>query len=712
MLELLLGNTVAAAVLALVVFLFCRLVRPGPATRHALWFLVVFKLLSPLGLLWKAPLPFEQPALLNEKAQMNSSAPVANGATPAEPVVVYLTSRPTDGEPVRVGANTAETIAFATASPTHSTIVGQSEPVPPLRQTLYLWFLIIWCAGAVIVAWRYLRRTIRFASHVRQGKDPSPSLQRQVDELARVLGIRPPSVRILEKLPSPVVWSVWRPLLLWPKGLQDELTAEGRRAVIVHELAHLARKDHWFRWLEMFAAVLHWWNPLFWMARRQMRFHAELACDAWVTATLPDYRRAYAEALLEVCARTTRAAAPAPAVGVGGEGRRDFQRRLTMIMRDRVPCRLAGGAKLFLVLLAIAALPAWTLGQAKPASGIAVTAEGESQPRDSALAIELNDQREIVALAFVDAGAAEDQKIKEIEARIADLTRQLRAMHDAKAAAEQLKNAQPLRFTIRKAIDEKTGRVFTLDANGKVIDMDVRIPPPMPHAEFFPAREHGIRIIRTTSDGRIVEIAEDGKGARWALERTGNSTKPEEKKPVRIIIIGPDGKVTEVEGNIKSEKPGPQTIKPPVPATESKQPQIRLWGSDGKELKIQIDPLSKPVPPSPAVAPAPAVPSYLRPLPQAHFELKLDDARKPVQPPAARYTTLTRATYSLPKAQAEALATFLKANLKTSSMELRIDGDGLTVTAPSDIQSTVSGVVKLMQGGEPIRLRLTTPGAK
>lgn len=37
-----------------------------------------------------------------------------------------------------------------------------------------------------------------------------------------------------------------------------------------------------------------------------------------------------------------------------------------MIMRENVPCRLAFGAKLTIVLMALAAVPAWTLGQAAP----------------------------------------------------------------------------------------------------------------------------------------------------------------------------------------------------------------------------------------------------------------------------------------------------------------------------------------------------------
>jgi len=49
--------------------------------------------------------------------------------------------------------------------------------------------------------------------------------------------------------------------------------------LIVHELAHVRRRDHWVGWLELLTGLLWWWNPLYWYARHQLRENAELACD-------------------------------------------------------------------------------------------------------------------------------------------------------------------------------------------------------------------------------------------------------------------------------------------------------------------------------------------------------------------------------------------------------------------------------------------------
>lgn len=690
MLELLIGNTVVATLLAIGVLFFCRCFRPGPATRHALWLLVVLKLLSPVGLLWEEKLPFDRPRFLDNGEQTSALPLAAEAAQPAavsEPIFVILSADnvedassasaiPVNGQSNKEWLARSESSALSTQ---HSDSSGR------LRQSLYLWFFIIWLAGALAVAKRCTQRTRLFARYARSGKPASPSLQRQVDELAAMLRVRAPLVRVLPGLPSPVVWCLFRPVVLWPRGLQDQLSGEGRRTVIVHELAHLLRKDHWFRWLELAAAVIHWWNPLFWLARRQMRFHAELACDAWVTGTLPEGRRAYAEALLEVCARTTRAAAPSPAVGVGGDGRRDFQRRLTMIMRDRVPCRLAAGARMFVVLMAIAALPAWTLGQAKretlpaPKTEVENNAPFNTVKFTAGVPIQFDDVD--FDLILVDAGS-DEQKAKELQARIAELTKQLKAIHDAKAAADKLKKVEPLEFKIELG-DNKL--------------------------------EQKLKIIRVGPDGKPIEII----GDRIPMVKPMVAPLVEDKN-IRIIMVGPDGKVIELGGGgkpapkVEFVKPVPgHAIKVEIAGPQEKQPQIRVIGPDGKEIKdvkILIERLQMPAaPPIPVLKPltqvVPGVPLQI--------ELQLEDAKKnleenrgrftvvqPAHPPASgtKVVALNRATYKLPKDKAETLAAFLKANVKASVLEMKIDEAGLTVTTTPEVQATIGGIANLMHG--------------
>jgi hypothetical protein len=126
-----------------------------------------------------------------------------------------------------------------------------------------------------------------------------------------------------------------RPTLALPSGLFETLNAVQRDAVIVHELAHIRRGDHWIRWFEAASVVLFWWHPVVWIARRELRMTEELSCDGWVLATLPAARRAYADALVDTLdfLAATRPALPPLASGFGPV--HELRRRLHMILKAR-----------------------------------------------------------------------------------------------------------------------------------------------------------------------------------------------------------------------------------------------------------------------------------------------------------------------------------------------------------------------------------------
>jgi hypothetical protein len=140
---------------------------------------------------------------------------------------------------------------------------------------------------------------------------------------------------------SPMLWAVGlRPRLLLPAGLWPKLDSQQRAALLLHELAHWWRGDHWIRVLELATTCLYWWHPVVWWARRELHEAEEQCCDAWVVWALPGAARSYALALVETLdfLSEARPVLPAAASGVGQVP--DLRRRLTMIMRGSVPRRL------------------------------------------------------------------------------------------------------------------------------------------------------------------------------------------------------------------------------------------------------------------------------------------------------------------------------------------------------------------------------------
>ena len=78
MIPWLLSNALTATVLAVLAGLIIWAARPGPAVRHALWLVVLFKLVSPSGLVWSVPLPFAVPDVV-------ANTPVPVTPTPGPP---------------------------------------------------------------------------------------------------------------------------------------------------------------------------------------------------------------------------------------------------------------------------------------------------------------------------------------------------------------------------------------------------------------------------------------------------------------------------------------------------------------------------------------------------------------------------------------------------------------------------------------------------
>ena len=79
---------------------------------------------------------------------------------------------------------------------------------------------------------------------VRASEPACAGATRHVAEMAGRLGVRPPRARVVAGLGSPLIAGLVRPVLLWPKELQHALADDGMKAVLIHELAHLRRRDH------------------------------------------------------------------------------------------------------------------------------------------------------------------------------------------------------------------------------------------------------------------------------------------------------------------------------------------------------------------------------------------------------------------------------------------------------------------------------------
>jgi beta-lactamase regulating signal transducer with metallopeptidase domain len=459
-----LSNAVAAsalAVVAAVVGYFCR----RPAVRHALWLLVLLKLVTP-PVYVAVPRPADPTAtpvaLALPADEALAPAPDADLLAAGDAVEVVV-----EEDVVGLREDLAVTLQ---AEP-------REEPAgtPPAGGAAFPWqplVLAAWLGGSAVWLALAALRARRFARLLRYGRPAPAALQREAAGLAARLGMaRAPAVRLLPGRVSPMLWAAR--LLLLPAGLLDRLDAAGRRTLLAHELAHLRRRDHWVRLFELLVTALFWWHPVVWWARRELREAEEQCCDAWVLWALPASAKTYALALVETVDFLSEARPALPALASGMGHVHDLRRRVTMIMQGTTPRALTWSGLIGLFGLGaflLPVMPTWAQEEtARPLRVVAVDEE-EGQPlRIVALGDKADDPKE---------GQADVQKLKVIlekkRAELAALEAQLkaaqaRAAKEGPAAGEKGK----VERIVIEIVDGDKKQTFTLPAGSRVLKAEV-----------------------------------------------------------------------------------------------------------------------------------------------------------------------------------------------------------------------------------------------
>jgi beta-lactamase regulating signal transducer with metallopeptidase domain len=194
-----------------------------------------------------------------------------------------------------------------------------------------LLFFLLYAGGVAMVAGRLLaglvtlRRWTRAASEVESPEWRSALARAGGDEL----GIR---LLASEDATSPLSWGLARPVILLDR---DTLRCPDQAdAILVHEVAHVARRDWPSLILSRLAVALFWFNPLVWRLDREVAQQAEEAADSDAAAAVEPAR--YAQTLLDWARLSGSNALPANAIAAGEPG---LAKRVKAILDGRVSRR-------------------------------------------------------------------------------------------------------------------------------------------------------------------------------------------------------------------------------------------------------------------------------------------------------------------------------------------------------------------------------------
>lgn len=273
----LLEATLIGGALVLVMLALRSLLRGRASNRvlYALWLVVALRLLLPISL----PNPL-----------MNDLRPTLSVDSEARPVADQIRTRFLDTVDALSSGDGAGAAALShIGDETRSGRAGK-------------WLLVAYGTAGAGVGVALVLKSSRRKSRILRNRTgvPDEILMARYHELCRQYKLKPVPVYLVQYLPAPCIVGRVKPFIAIPETSQ----AAHIPHMLAHEICHLKAGDQWWSALRNICCMLHWINPLVWLAAYLSREDAELACDSRVTGHLPGLERlSYAHALAGAAGR-------------------------------------------------------------------------------------------------------------------------------------------------------------------------------------------------------------------------------------------------------------------------------------------------------------------------------------------------------------------------------------------------------------------------
>ena len=242
--------------------------RASAATRHLLWLLAV------------ASLPF-LPLLNSTPTWQRPAWTISTGFGAGNQISLAL-----ELAPHTIAQKSAAAPTIGETSGANQNAAGNGRKVA--AQFSANWLAVgfaAWLAGAALVLISVTVGQFRLRQFSRNAQPLGDAdWTRMLAEARETLRLRR-AVTLLQSPDDvvPLTWGWWRPVILLPAEAA-RWPAERRRIVLLHELAHVKRCDCLTQLATQIVCAIYWFNPLVWLAARQMRVEREWACDDLVLA--------------------------------------------------------------------------------------------------------------------------------------------------------------------------------------------------------------------------------------------------------------------------------------------------------------------------------------------------------------------------------------------------------------------------------------------
>ena len=262
--ELAWAVTWQSALIVVGVFAVLALIRrwSSPTLRYWVWQIVVIKVL--LMPFWTVGVSIPYFSLDGNRPEVISDSQTACAAS----------------MPMTGGSEELHQIGTTDLSKPTTALVSSESLTAIAQLSWQSWLLLVWLLVVVVqftnllCQSRQLRRLLRRATLA-----PEP-LRDRISLLSEMLGLRhEPKAVVTNADCSFFATGIWRPVIVLPNHLLAGLDEPRLQQVLLHELAHVKRRDLLFGWLAEIARRLFFFNPFMYWLAYSVRLERELACD-------------------------------------------------------------------------------------------------------------------------------------------------------------------------------------------------------------------------------------------------------------------------------------------------------------------------------------------------------------------------------------------------------------------------------------------------
>lgn len=215
-----------------------------------------------------------------------------------------------------------------------------------LVSDLLLW---LWIGVAVILLIRYFYKRVKVRRILEQYVIKDTDTKGYYESFLNDTKIRSIKIAVIPGEEQAAIFGVIRPIMILPDAVLEEKTVAH---MIRHEIKHYANYDLWLKFFVDLLVVIHWWNPIVYMMRKELSLAFELSNDYMVTKDMSELGKIeYAETLVQAAKLMSNQ----QAYDLNLTGGECLETRIKMLLKEKTTegmrSRLLAAANLLFVFL-------------------------------------------------------------------------------------------------------------------------------------------------------------------------------------------------------------------------------------------------------------------------------------------------------------------------------------------------------------------------